>query len=236
MPDDDASDRLSAACENDDFAFEFYALLINIARRKNSDEEIIINNDVVDLVNSSIIDDIPDVEPECMKRVYCIRSKSKMFGEVSEIYLAYLQRTVDEIIQYVALGTIGEGENTGGLECVFNVDYKNRKIIMSENRQTPFNEKAAKFLMTFAFLYNAENTPLIKKSFKEKITKIQRKNGKTGITKIYVTVDPLFIEKALGNVSVRGHLRNQACGVQWSERRIIYIAPFEYERMLIKKD
>ena len=37
-------------------------------------------------------------------------------------------------------------------------------------------------------------------------------------------------------VHVKGFLRNQACGVNWSERRVIYIAPFERIQKVNKEE
>lgn len=90
-----------------------------------------------------------------------------------------------------------------------------------------------RFVFTLALLLEAENTP-IKKSVKQ--YKAQRilfgQDFVKTITRLYL---PEEKEKELATVQVKGFLRNQAYGENWSLHRVIYISPFERIQKINKK-
>lgn len=225
----------------------FFSRLSYISLMHKSEEIISLPDDIIEIVKDSVIDELPKEEPECMKRPYCIRCDSG-FDSMKEIYFCRYNHddpdnfdgeSVPEGDMYFCLGC-SQGKRL--FTSNFVINWKEGKIYTGECKEPEnlenfeWNDRYVKFLITFAFLYNAENSPIVRKTYVHKATKIQRKSGKPDDIDIKLSLDEAFKKMAEGIVHVRGHLRNQACGVQWSERKIIYIAPFEYERMLIVQE
>lgn len=123
------------------------------------------------------------------------------------------------------------GEQVKGalISSLFLIDFEHKKYDFGkDDLYSDDGLYFVKFLLTFSLLIEAEKSPLF---FKKDLLRCSptvygRKMTKTLFTaKIQEDFEKRLKEDKL--VHVKGFLRNQACGVNWSERRVIYIAPFE---------
>lgn len=174
--------------------------------------------DVIELINNSILEDFPDWRPAFLKSFYMVfknpqKGVKALWGYYNAPHLVIC----------------GEKLNGGLISSLFLIDFKNKKYDFGKG-ELYSNEGLyfVKFLLTFSLLLEAEKSPLV---LKRDILRCSPKVYGVKLTKILYTVKiQEDFEKRLKEeklVHVRGFLRNQACGVNWSERKVIYIAPFE---------
>ena len=209
-------------------SFQFWREFLPNDDSKN----IILNSRIVELVNNSVIDEIPNKRPYFFseKRTYSFKFTEPVFYNPTEEIkfkikeLCFVEAPIENdksVFSFIFYHDLNKYE-VEQLAETFIVDWKNQLIELGDNKEKEFSQ----FLLTLIFLLNAENAPIRKT---EKKTKQDKENH---VTSLYIDLDKEYGKKYLGTVSVKGHLRNQAYGEGFSLRKFIYIAPYEYERML----
>ncbi len=192
-------------------------------------------DDAIDVITGSIIESMPTWCPCFLENFYVVLKKphkniKALWGCFESNYLIIC------------------GDTVGGrsISSLFFIDFENKKYdfgsidtlydgSVETDNTTGFY--FVRFLLTLGLLLEAEKTPLLVKTDSRKCSPAIYGNK---LTKKHhaVLIKKSFSEKMkeYSTVRVRGFLRNQAYGESWSKHRIVYIAPFERQQKVIKKD
>lgn len=182
---------------------------------------------VLELIDSSIIEDLPDWCPSFLKSFYLVfKNPQKGIKALWGFYKAPF------------LIICGEQVNGGLISSLFLIDFENKKYDFGkDDLYSDDGLFFVKFLLTFSLLLEAEKSPIVLKKdlLRCSPSVYGRKMTKTLFTaRIKEDFERRLKEDKL--VHVKGFLRNQACGVNWSERKVIYIAPFERIQKVNKEE
>lgn len=221
--------KITEKYEKNEETFFFFSRLDYLSRRIGF-RSILIDRNVFDFVSGNVIEELPPWEPALLREGFCCQfSPGVPFpGEIKSLW------------GFSRDDRIFLGGSSGGnrfmSSCEVFIPGKTKKEELLKNLQDIPEEEADftfRFVFTVALLLEAENTP-IKKSVKQ--YKAQRilfgQDFVKTITRLYL---PEEKEKELATVRVKGFLRNQAYGENWSLHRVIYISPFERLQKIIKR-
>jgi hypothetical protein len=218
--------------------------LVFITLEEKNQVNLILDDDTVKLIRNTIISEIPNAEPDFFKVPHVFKLNSNIFFNITELYFG---KATDNKYFFVAKTT-----DNKCMTSLFEVNWPNGILNIGDfynpdgkiMLEIPDEELDIKnwvntlffFLVTFCLLNNAENTPLKKRISQKKASKIQRQSGKKNKAKFYYTISFDYQSKNYGIVNVKGFIRNQACGKNWTERKLIYISPFERHQLLLKNN
>lgn len=215
--------------EENEEAFFFFSRLYHLGQNIGF-RSILVDKNFFDFAVGNIIEQLPPWVPGLLKNGFCFQFEKNVsfpgnlkclwgFFEQNRIFLG---------------GSSGENQHMSSCE-IFSPGETKAEDLLKNLQNIPETEAdfTFRFVFTVALLLEAENTP-IKKSIKQ--YKAQRilfgQDFVKTITRLYL---PEEKEKELATVQVKGFLRNQAYGENWSLHRVIYISPFERIQKINKK-
>ena len=215
--------------EENEEAFFFFSRLYHLGQNIGF-RSILVDKSFFDFVAGNVIEQLPPWVPGLLKNGFCFQfSKDVSFpGNLKCLWVFFEQNRI------FLGGSSGENQHMSSCEIFTPGDTKAEDLLKNlQNIPETEADFTFRFVFTVALLLEAENTP-IKKSIKQ--YKAQRilfgQDFVKTITRLYL---PEEKEKELATVQVKGFLRNQAYGENWSLHRVIYISPFERIQKINKK-
>lgn len=221
--------KITEKYEKNEETFFFFSRLDYLAQRIGF-RSFLIDRNVFDFVAGNVIEELPPWEPALLREGFCCQffPGVPFPGEIKSLW------------GFSRDDRIFLGGSSGGnrfmSSCEVFIPGKTKKEELLKNLQDIPEEEADftfRFVFTLALLLEAENSPLRETTKKYKA---QSSLFGMGFTK---TVLRLYLpeekEKELATVQVKGFLRNQAYGENWSLHRVIYISPFERIQKINKK-
>lgn len=222
-------DNITSHYEENEEVFFFFSRLYHLGQNIGF-RSIIIDKSFFDFVSGNVIEQLPPWVPTLLKDGFCFQfSKDVSFpGNLKCLWGFFEQNRI------FLGGSSGENQHMSSCEIFTPGDTKAEDLLKNlQNIPESDADFTFRFVFTLALLLEAENTP-IKKSVKQ--YKAQRilfgQDFVKTITQLYL---PEEKEKELATVQVKGFLRNQAYGENWSLHRVIYISPFERIQKINKK-
>lgn len=215
--------------EENEEAFFFFSRLYHLGQNIGF-RSILVDKNFFDFAVGNIIEQLPPWVPGLLKNGFCFQfEKNVSFPGNLKCLWGFFEQ--DRIFLG---GSAGENQYMSSCE-IFTPGETKAEDLLKNLQNIPETEAdfTFRFVFTVALLLEAENTP-IKKSIKQ--YKAQRilfgQDFVKTITRLYL---PEEKEKELATVQVKGFLRNQAYGENWSLHRVIYISPFERIQKINKK-
>lgn len=190
-------------------------------------QEIDPSIDVMEIVEKSIIDTFPTWEPSLLLKGFYIVFPTPYKNMKSLWGLLYDKH----------LFLCGEDNENKPYTGAFLCNFVDQQFYFGDFNNEKYSNKEGyhlvKFLITFSLIYDADKTPLqllkIQQHcsaavFGDKLIKI--------VTKINLKEEFIRKQKEYALINVKGFFRLQACGKNWEDRKIIYIAPFERMQLM----